>query len=190
MSSSVCRTRWRTASPVTPRGHDPGDREPVILLGQVDQLAQRVQGAAALGLDEGVGQLGPAEDHRGVGLHGPAGRVDSDALPGLGAHVDDDGVVMLADAQPDRAGVELAGLAVQDGDAVGQGGGGGDLAGLPVQGGGQPGPDAVPGAGGERDGDLRAELGDGVGAAVVRADQPVGVLGHRHQLLGLARPLP
>jgi hypothetical protein len=44
-------------------GHHPPDRQTVIVFGQVDQLAQPVQGAAALGLDEGVGQLGAAEDH-------------------------------------------------------------------------------------------------------------------------------
>ena len=54
-------------------GHHPADGQPVILLGQVDQLPEPVQGAAALGLDEGVGELGAAEDHRGAGLHGPAG---------------------------------------------------------------------------------------------------------------------
>ena len=110
------------------------------------------------GLDQRVGQLGAAEDHRGVGLDGPAAGGDGDALAGLGAHVDHDRVVVLADPQPHRPGVELAGLALEHGDAVGQRGGGGDLAGLPVQGGGQPGPDAVAGPGGERDGDLRARV--------------------------------
>ena len=53
-------------------GHHPADGQPVILFGQVDQLPQPVQGAAALGSDEGVGELGAAEDDRRAGLDGPA----------------------------------------------------------------------------------------------------------------------
>ena len=166
-------------------GDDPADREPVVIVGQVDQGPQRIQRAAALRFRQGVGQLGPAEDHRGLRLDRPAAGADPDALAGLGAHVDQHGVLMAADPQPDRLRVELGGLAFQHGDGVGQRGGGGDLAGAPPQRGREPGPQAVAAAGGQRHGDARAEPGHRVGAAVGGADQPVGILGHLRQHLGL-----
>ena len=45
-------------------GHHPRNREPVILLGQVHQGPDAIQGAATFGLDQGVGQFRAAEDHR------------------------------------------------------------------------------------------------------------------------------
>ena len=170
-------------------GDHPADGQPVIVFGQVDQLPQPVQGAASLRFCQRVGELGAAEDDRRAGLDGPAAAGDDDALPGPGAHVDHDGAVVTGGPQPHRHRFEVGGLPYQHGDGIGQVRAGGDLAGLPVQGGGQPGPQAVLRFRRERHGDLRAQPGHGVGAAVVSADQPVGVFGHAHQDLRLARAL-
>ena len=124
-------------------GDHPADRQPVIVVGQVDQLPQPVQGAASLRLLQRVGQLGAAEDDRRAGLDGPAAGRDDDGLPGPGAHVDHDGAVVAGGPQPHRHRFQVGGLPYQHGDGIGQGRAGGDLAGLPVQGGGQPGPEAV-----------------------------------------------